>query len=227
MNTYFQVKSNVEPIIESLAIVQNCFSLLDGDERKNFYNDKRSRFNYLKLNNNEETNLEKATLFIFLTKTCFNGIFRVNKQGLFNVPIGAKRPLLYDADNLRIISLLLQNVTLRNEDYKNCLDFADKNTFFYLDPPYRPITKTSRSTLYTETKFNDSEQIRLRNFMDEISERGAKVVISNSDPKNNNKDDNFFDSLYGKYDISRITTKRLISCKSENRGNISELLISN
>ena len=157
----------------------------------------RERFNYLKVNGNEQANLEKAALFIFLNKTCFNGLFRVNKKGLFNVPIEhTKNRLFVIEKNLLAINKLLQGVQIRCGDYKECADFIDKNTFVYIDPPYRPLSITANFTAYTENVFDDHEQIALGKFVDEIHRQGAKVVISNSDPKNMDKDDNFFDKIY-------------------------------
>jgi len=228
INTYTKIKKNLEALIFELTSMQEEFWPLGESERKNYYYDKREQFNYLKVNGDETVNLEKAALFIFLNKTCFNGLFRVNKQGLFNVPAGAyKKPLICDIDNLTAISNLLQDVTIRCGDYKNCLNFADKDTFFYIDPPYRPLTETASFTSYAETDFADKEQVELGNFVDKLTEKGAKVVISNSDPKNSDNNDDFFDELYSKYNIARVTAKRMINCNGESRGNISELIISN
>ena len=180
------------------------------------------------VNGDESVNLEKAALFIFLNKTCFNGLYRVNKKGLFNVPMGRyKKPLICDENNLLAINKLLQGVTIHCGDYKQCLEFIDKNTFVYIDPPYLPLTKTASFTAYNETSFDETDQIELCEFVDSIHKKGAKVVVSNSDPKNTNKDDRFFDELYKKYYINRITAKRVINCNGQSRGKISELLITN
>jgi DNA adenine methylase len=152
----------------------------------------------------------------------------VNKKGLFNVPMGAyKKPMICDKDNLTAISGLLKNVTIRCGDYKECLEFIDERTFVYIDPPYRPLTATASFTSYAEADFNDKEQRELGAFVDGITAKKAKVVISNSDPKNSDEDDTFFDDLYGQYNILRVTAKRMINCNGESRGNVSELLISN
>jgi DNA adenine methylase len=228
MNTYTQIKFHANELISELRAFQDAFWVMDTTERKNYYYDKRERFNYLKINGDEKVNLEKAALFIFLNRTCFNGLFRVNSKGLFNVPMGSyKKPNICDADNIRNVSSLLQNVTIKCGDYKECLSFIDFNTFVYIDPPYRPLTKTSSFTAYTETPFDDKEQVELGEFVDKIHLLGAKVVVSNSDPKNNDGQDDFFDELYKSYRIERVTAKRMINCNGESRGNISELLISN
>lgn len=228
INTYCQIKNQVEDLLQRLEYLQNVYWPLAKAERKKMYFAIRERFNYLKVNGNEQANLEKAALFIFLNKTCFNGLFRVNKKGLFNVPMGAyKKPLICDRENLLTINKLLQGIQIRCGDYKECAGFIDKNTFVYIDPPYRPLSITASFTAYSENVFDDHEQIALGKFVDEIHQKGAKAVISNSDPKNTDKNDHFFDKIYKKYNIERVTAKRMINCNSERRGEISELLISN
>ena len=227
-NTYSHIKNHLAELLLEITKMQEHFWPLDVEKRKEYYYEKRERFNYLKVNGDEAVNLEKAALFIFLNKTCFNGLFRVNKKGLFNVPMGAyKKPMICDKDNLTAISGLLKNVTIRCGDYKECLEFIDERTFVYIDPPYRPLTATASFTSYAEADFNDKEQRELGAFVDGITAKKAKVVISNSDPKNSDEDDTFFDDLYGRYNILRVTAKRMINCNGESRGNVSELLISN
>jgi DNA adenine methylase len=227
-NTYNHVKNHLEDLVYELSEIQKVFWPLDNKKRKEYYCEKRERFNYLKVNGDETINIEKAALFIFLNKTCFNGLFRVNKSGLFNVPMGAyKKPLICDVENLTAVNQLLKNTTIICGDYKDCLDFIDENTFVYIDPPYRPITQTASFTSYAETEFKDKEQNELGLFVHRIAEKNAKVVISNSDPKNSDDNDTFFDDLYNSYKIVRVTAKRMINCNGKSRGNVSELLISN
>lgn len=228
INTYRIIRDEVDVLIKMLYTMQSEFIPLDTDSRKIYYNEKRERFNDLKVNGNESINIEKAALMIFLNKTCFNGLFRVNKKGLFNVPMGAyKNPMICDEKNLRAVSEKLQEVTIVCGDYRESADFIDENTFVYFDPPYRPITDTASFTAYTESLFNDEEQIELARFVDDMHERGAKVVISNSDPKNSNIEDDFFDNIYSAHKIKRVEATRMINCNSESRGKIKELLISN
>lgn len=228
INTYWQIKNHLDVFIGELFQMQEHFWGLNNEERKEYYYEKRARFNYLKVNGDEEVNIEKAALFIFLNKTCFNGLFRVNKKGLFNVPIGSyKKPLICDTENLKNINRLLQKVTINCGDYKVCENFIDENTFVYIDPPYRPLTDTASFTSYAEMNFDDNEQIALGQFVNIVSEKGAKVVISNSDPKNIDQNDNFFDELYRRYRIERVNAKRMINCNADNRGEVKELLISN
>ena len=228
INTYKQVQNNVEGLIEILSDMQITFWEADTDARKKIYLDKRNRFNELITCDKDSCNLEKAALFIFLNKTCFNGLYRVNRKGLFNVPMGAyKNPPICDSENLHKVSKLLQNVKINCGNYTECLDFIDKNTFVYIDPPYRPLSTTASFTSYTENEFNDEEQIALGKFIDEITLKKAKVVASNSDPKNTNEDDEFFDDLYSAYNINRVAAKRMINSKGSSRGSINELLICN
>lgn len=136
----------------------------------------------IKVNSDDNLNIEKAALMIFLNKTCFNGLFRVNKKGLFNVPMGSyKKPLICDKNNLKLVSEKLQKVTIVCGDYKNSADFIDENTFVYFDPPYRPITDTANFTAYTENLFNDDAQIELARFVDDMDKKGAKIIVRKED----------------------------------------------
>lgn len=228
INTYRVIRDDIDELIEMLYIMQNTFVPLDTDKRKAYYMQKRECFNDLKVNGNEDTNIEKAALMIFLNKTCFNGLFRVNKKGMFNVPMGSyKNPMICDEKNLRAVSEKLQRVDIVCGDYRRSSEFIDENTFVYFDPPYRPITDTASFTAYTENLFNDGEQIELAKFVDNMHRKGAKIVISNSDPKNSNTEDDFFDNIYVAHKIRRVEATRMINCNSEARGKVKELLISN
>ena len=228
INTYLQIKTDCNLLIEQLSELQQNYKSQSLEKNKILFYEKRLRYNELKINRNDAENLEKAALFIFLNKTCFNGLYRVNKKGEFNVPFNnAKNPLICDEENLRACSELLQNVQMKTGDYSDCRDFIDSETFVYLDPPYRPLTQTSAFTSYSENNFSDKEQLELGKFITEISSKGAKVLASNSDPKNTNKEDNFFDDLYSNFEIERITASRMINSNAKKRGAISELLISN
>ena len=228
INTYSQVKNNCEELILQLNELQETYKKLSQEERKILFYEKRNRYNEIKINDNEIEDLEKAALFIFLNKTCFNGLYRVNSKGFFNVPFNnAKNPLICDEDNLRSCSYLLQNVTLKVGDYKECESFIDEKTFVYIDPPYRPLTQTSAFTSYSENQFSDKEQIELADFIEKLSTNGATVVASNSDPKNSDENDNFFDELYADFEIERVFASRMVNSKGNGRGVIKELLIAN
>lgn len=226
--TYYQLQNNVDNLIKKLFALQKEFISADLEQRKNIYNNNRKLYNSLKNKSCENNELEIASLFIFLNKTCFNGLYRVNKNGDFNVPMGSyKNPLICDEINLKKSSSLLKNVKIICGDYSKCIDYINDETFVYIDPPYRPLTQTSSFTSYSAKVFDDKEQIRLADFINIISQKGAIVVASNSDPQNADENDMFFDNLYKNYSIKRIQAKRAINSKSEGRGNISELLISN
>ena len=228
INTYFQVKNHCEGMIKQLDGLQTQYKKLGQEDRKVLFYEKRTRYNELKVNGDDAENLEKATLFIFLNKTCFNGLYRVNSKGLFNVPFNnAKNPLICDAENLRSCSQVLQNVILKTGDYKECESFIDERTFVYIDPPYRPLTQTSAFTSYSENQFLDAEQIELAQFIDNISKKGSIILASNSDPKNSNEEDNFFDNLYSNFEIERVSASRMINANGTKRGKLSELLIYN
>lgn len=228
INAYRIIRNDVKKLISLLIVMQNEFVSIDTKIRKQYYYGKRERFNDLKLNGNEAINIEKAALFIFLNKTCFNGLYRVNRKGLFNVPMGAyKNPCICDTDNLKNISNALQKVTIVCGNYKELDKFIDQNTFVYIDPPYRPLTETANFTSYTESLFDDNSQIELAEYVKLLDKKGTKVVVSNSDPKNSNTEDEFFDELYKEHNINRVQATRMINCNGESRGKISELLIAN
>lgn len=224
INIYQQIKENVSALIESLQILQDEYLPLDTDGRKEYYYSKRERFNSLK--KDHILTVETASLFIFLNKTCFNGLYRVNSKGDYNVPMGSyKKPIICDAENLRNISEALKNVIIVNADYKQSNAFIDDKTFAYFDPPYRPLNITSSFNSYTENDFNDESQTELAEYIQSLVDRGVYVIASNSDPKNTNPNDDFFDDLYSKMTIHRISANRMINSNAESRGKISELLI--
>ena len=228
INTYNVIRNNIDELVDMLAKMQEKFVPLDNENRRSYYLSKRDRFNDIKISGSEKEGTEKAALMIFLNKTCFNGLYRVNRKGLFNVPMGAyKNPMICDEENLRAVSDKLKSVRVVCGDYKKSADFIDEYTFAYFDPPYRPLSETSNFTSYTEELFCDEKQIELAHFVDSMCLKGAHVVVSNSDPKNANADDNFFDEIYSKHKISRVMASRMINSKSSGRGEISELLISN
>ena len=227
INTYKSIRDNVDILIKSLKEMEEQYIPLNNEDRKIYYYEKREEYNSLKINS-EMNNIEKAVLFIFLNKTCFNGLYRVNKKGEFNVPMGAyKKPKICDEENLKNVSLTLRNVKIVYADYRESEKFIDDKTFVYIDPPYRPLNITSSFTSYTENDFNDKEQIELAEYINVLNKKGAKIVISNSDPKNNDIDDNFFDKLYKNYNINRVKATRMLNSNASLRGAINELLITN
>ena len=221
--TYRVIKEKVAELIVELANIHDEYIPLGAEDRKAYFLEKRTRFN-----TKRTAQIETAALFIFLNRTCFNGLYRVNSKGEFNVPHGKyANPRICDADNLRACSKVLQKVEILCGDFAETERYAGPDTLFYFDPPYKPITETSSFTSYAKEGFNDAEQIRLRDFCDKISKDKALFVASNSDPKNVNPSENFFDNLYNHFIIKRVSAARMINSDASGRGAISELMISN
>jgi DNA adenine methylase len=212
-------------LIEILKTTEEEYLIAETETRKNIYYRNRAKFNELKMEN--DASLELAALFIFLNRTCFNGLYRVNAKGNYNVPQGRyKNPCICDEENLRAVSNRLINVTIVNGNYKLSQDFIDDKTFCYFDPPYRPLSATASFTAYAKDIFDDAAQTELAQFIDRMSERRASIVASNSDPKNIDENDNFFDLLYVRHEIFRIEAHRTINAIGSGRGKINELLIA-
>ena len=221
--TYRVIKENVEELIAELTQIQDEYIPLGAEDRKAYFMKKRARFN-----TKQTAPVETAALFIFLNRTCFNGLYRVNSKGEFNVPHGKyANPRICDAANLRACSTVLQKVEILCGDFAETGRFAGPDTLFYFDPPYKPITGTSSFTSYAKEGFDDSEQLRLRDFCDQISKEKALFVASNSDPKDVNPKENFFDTIYKQFIIKRVSASRMINSDASGRGAISELMISN
>lgn len=221
--TYHVIKENVDELISLLSAFQQEYIPKSADARKVYFLEKRARFN-----TKETSPVETAALFIFLNRTCFNGLYRVNSKGKFNVPHGKyANPRICDAENLRACSKVLQRVEILHGDFAETGRYAGPNTLFYFDPPYKPITETSSFTSYSKEGFDDKEQIRLRDFCDQISKDKALFIASNSDPKDVNPKENFFDTIYNHFFIKRVSASRMINSNASGRGAISELMISN
>lgn len=228
VNSYIIIRDNVNELVDLLQQKQDKFLQLCTDDRKELFYNERATFNKLKHAPSDDNGTQRAALMIFLNRTCFNGLYRVNRKGDFNVPMGAyKHPLICDEDNLTLMSAKLQNVQIQCADYKKVSDFADEYTFLYFDPPYRPLTKTANFTSYNESEFDDQNQRELADFIKLLSERGCRVLASNSDPKNVDEGDNFFEDIYSGLNIHRVKASRMINSRSSSRGKINELLISN
>ncbi len=224
INVYITLRDSVDGLVSLLKGYELEYLPFDKEQRKAVYYEKRSRFNKLKKLGIH--NLELAALFIFLNRTCFNGLYRVNSKGEFNVPIGDyKFPAICDEDNLRRVSKALKGAIVQCADYKDSQSFIDECTFAYFDPPYRPLSLTASFTAYTESHFDDASQAELALFIKKLAAAGVYVVASNSDPKNTNAEDDFFDNLYAGMEISRIYASRMINSNAGARGKISELLI--
>jgi DNA adenine methylase len=222
--TYRTIKTKPDELIELLSVLQNEFLRCENMEaRQDMYLKLREKFNLRK-----SDELEMSSLFIFLNKTCFNGLYRVNSKGGFNVPFGkAKNPAICDADNIRLLSKVLQKVTILNGDFADVVKSVRGRAFFYLDPPYRPLTQSAAFTAYAKGGFDDDEQRRLAQFCRRLDRAGHQWLLSNSDPHNVNPDDDFFEELYQGFDIKRVVASRAINSKGDGRGKIMELAIRN
>ena len=226
INTYTIVRDHPERLIGFLSTFEKDHLRCDEDNRKEYYYQQRERFNTEMQYPTKSNSILRAALFIYLNKTCFNGLYRVNRKGLYNVPMGSyKNPTICDTENIKKTSELLQGVTILVGDY-TCIDkYVDEHTFVYFDPPYRPLTKTAEFTSYTADTFNDEDQAKLAEFIKSLTK--SKVMASNSDPHNVDKEDNFFDDLYEGLNINRVSANRAINSKGKGRGKIHELLITN
>jgi DNA adenine methylase len=225
INTYRIIASKPKELISILQIFQNEYHNLDGkdEEKKEYYYKKRELYNTRK-----EEQSGQAALFIFLNRTCFNGLYRVNKSNGYNVPMGSyKKPTICDDQNILAVSNVLQKVEILCGDYEETLKEANTNSFFYFDPPYKPLSSTSSFNSYAKDEFNDEEQIRLRNFCSKLEKQGHKWMLSNSDVKGKDINDNFFDEIYSEFSISRVKARRNINANPEKRGELNELLITN
>lgn len=227
INCYNVIKNNVEELIINLRQMETEYLQLEQEERKNYFYNKRDEYNNYRLEENEQ-NVQRAAQFIYLNRTCFNGLYRVNKAGKFNVPMGShKNPTICDEENLRNLSELIQNVQFQYGDYRKSMEYVTENTFVYFDPPYRPLNVTSGFTSYTKEDFNDDNQRELATFYRKLNQRNAKLMLSNSNPKNTNKEDTFFDNIYQGFNIDEIYASRMINANSNGRGKISEILVTN
>ncbi|CAK0770116.1 Modification methylase MjaIII [Gammaproteobacteria bacterium] len=230
--TYKSIQIDVEGIISLLSTLEDNYHALNNYEQKDFFYKTREKFNKnrIQINFNKFHNnwLERAATIIFLNRTCFNGLFRVNSKGEFNVPFGDyKNPKICNAENLRGVSALLKKADIKCVDFSSNKEFIDEKTFVYFDPPYRPISKTANFTSYSKCIFGDDSQKNLAKYYRLLSEKGAKLMLSNSDPKNKNPDDCFFEVLYSNFRIERVDASRMINSNRNGRGKIKELVIMN
>lgn len=220
---YKVVRDNPTELIDSLKEIQReYYACFDLESRKALFMQMRDEFNTKTLDP-----IRNSTLFFFLNRTCFNGLYRVNKAGLFNVPFGKyETPTICDANTIYADSKLLQNVEILTGDYQETLPYAKGNTLFYFDPPYRPLNNTSSFNDYTKEAFNDLAQQRLKEFCDQVTTAGFRFMLSNSDCFSKNQD-RFFEDLYLIYNIQRVNASRMVNANPEKRGKIPELLIRN
>ena len=218
VNCYNAIKNEVEEIIEQIRTLEENFLRRKESEREKFYYRMREEFNH---------DRDSAKL-IFLNKTCYNGLYRVNKKGDFNVPFGYyKKPTICDAKNLTNVSELLQKADIICGDFEESESYIDEKTFVYFDPPYRPLSRTASFTSYAKEDFDEEAQFRLAKYCRRIDEKGTKFLLSNSDPKNEDPNEHFFENEYTGFRIETVKASRAINCKASGRGRINELLITN
>lgn len=218
IKTYVVVKERPDELISCLEELQYRYWELNDRKQKLFYLGKRNRFNTKDL-----LDIEFVALFIFLNKTCFNGLYRVNKKNEFNVPFGKyKKPTICNRRLITMASELLQRVTILEGDYANILVSLQGRSFIYFDPPYRPVSKTSNFTAYNNMGFDESQQIRLASFCKMLN-KDSKWMLSNS----SSGDDSFFRKHYRDCKIRQIDARRSISANAKSRGGFQELLITN
>lgn len=220
---YKIIKEKPTELINELRVVQDEYLCLDEENRKAYYLKAREKFNTKRLDP-----IVNTTFFIFLNRTCFNGLYRVNSKGLFNVPFGRySNPKICDSDTILADSKVLQKVEILTGDFEETLRYTSNNSLFYFDPPYKPLTDTSSFNSYSKESFNDNEQIRLGNFCKKLDALGHTFILSNSDVKGKNPDDDFFDELYQQFNINRVYASRMVNSNAEKRGKLTELLITN
>ncbi len=224
MTLYRVVKEEPESLIATLKEMESFHRSLDADERKRFFLREREKFNAI--DNHDDVSI--ASGFIFLNRTCFNGLYRENSKGVFNVPFGRyTNPTICDAENLRLASHLLEQVDIICGDFAKTVNNIFGRTLFYFDPPYKPLSATSNFNSYSKDGFSDDEQKRLAAFCRELDSRDIRFILSNSDVRGHEPSNNFFDNLYAGFDIHRVYAIRSVNANAKKRGRLTELLISN
>ncbi|MBR3656603.1 MAG: DNA adenine methylase [Prevotella sp.] len=224
--TYRIIKDDVETLIANLdRLEKDYLSITDQNGRSQIFYDVRERYNQ-----RIGDSVERASQLVFLNKTCFNGLYRVNRRGQFNVPFGKyANPTICNAKLLRADSQILQSaqVEICQGDYVQTMQHLDGLTFVYLDPPYRPLDATSSFTAYAKGDFNDDDQRALAGFCHQLNDAGCYWMESNADCSAKNPEDTFFEELYKDYRIERVYASRFINANPEKRGKLTELLIKN
>lgn len=208
INCYEIVKNELEKLLDLLKEYRSKHS-------KEYY------YNQRNIDTSDLSKIELAARFIYLNKTCFNGLYRVNSKGKFNVPMGSyKNPSIFQEKDLRTSNGLLQGVTLKTMSFEKIIKIAQKNDFVYLDPPYHPLSPTSSFTSYTSISFSEKDQIRLAEVYRELDKKGCLLMLSNSYSE-------FILELYSDYRIEQVSAKRMINCNGKKRGAIPEAVVMN
>ncbi len=228
---YRTVRQEPEKLLEQLTQLQKIYLNKTEEARETYYYEIRDLFNRHSEESVpqkiDEVWIERTAQLIFLNKTCYNGLFRKNRAGGFNVPFGRyKKPTICDEPNIREVHHALENTEIIQGDFTQSKKFVKKDTFIYLDPPYRPLSKTASFTGYTGNGFSDEDQKRLFQYYHDMAKKGARLLLSNSDPRNLDRDDDFFDKLYEQFHIERVEATRMINCNGSRRGKINEILVT-
>jgi DNA adenine methylase len=228
---YRVIQNDVYRLLEILGQYSNDYLCLEKKDRKKYFYRIRSEFNNQRVNINYNDYsgswIIRAAQMIFLNKTCYNGLYRVNAGSEFNAPAGNyKNPAIIDEDNLIRVSELLRITEIKKADFRT-VEINESNSFVYFDPPYRPLSATSSFTSYTNSDFREEDQIQLAEIIKALDRRKVKVMLSNSDPKNIDPADDFFDNLYSGFNILRLPARRLINSRATARGAINEIVVTN
>ncbi len=229
---YCTIQQDVEGLIAQLQRIERDYRSLTENGRHDYYYAVRQQLNNQRattdFGNFSPAWLERSAQLLFLNRTGYNGLFRVNAAGEFNVPFGRyKNPTICQPERLRTAARLLQNVQIRQAHFAECADFVDERTFVYFDPPYRPLSATAHFTAYSTQTFGDDEQLELARFYWMLHGRGAKLMLSNSDPQNTDPNDTFFEQAYAGFRLERVRASRHINSQPDGRGMINELVILN
>lgn len=230
--TYKVIQKDVIKLIDFLFRYDKQYKKLTEEKKKEYYYEMRENFNLQRFNinykNYSENWISRAAQIIFLNKTCFNGLFRFNSKGGFNSPMGKyTNPKILDEQNLINVSKLLEIATIKNADFKQVKTDIKNSSFVYFDPPYRPISKTASFTSYSKFNFQDDEQLQLAGLFYDLHNQGTKLMLSNSDPKNIDPEDDFFETIYSNFNILRVDAKRSINSDSSKRNSIKEIVVTN
>ncbi len=228
VTAYQVIKEQPEELIKRLSDLEgDYFSQPNEEAKKVFFLDVRNIFNEKTLDD-----VDRTKYLMFLNRTCFNGLYRVNAKGKYNVPFGRNlHPTICNSDTILADSEVLNrvDVTILNGDFEQTIhEMKGGLNFFYIDPPYRPLNATSSFNSYAKEEFNDSEQVRLRDFCSRLNEiPNVRWMLSNSDCSAKNPDDTFFEEIYSKFHIHRVFASRAINANPQKRGKLTELLIKN
>lgn len=230
--TYKVIQKDVNKLIEFLYKYDLFYKKLNEKKQKEYYYEIRENFNLQRFNIDynkySENWIPRAAQTIFLNRTCFNGLFRFNSKGGFNSPMGRyKNPKILDEQNLLSVSKLFEIATIKKADFKEVRNDIENNSFVYFDPPYRPISETASFTSYSKFNFQDDEQLQLASLFYDLNEQGHYLMLSNSDPKNTNPEDDFFETIYANFNIQRVDAKRSINSDPNKRNSIKEIVVTN